>query len=144
MSVVSKYKRTFEELEAVASKFWPSELSEIEATLSIIPLLLKTQDQFISVIGAGAPTLERLFTIIEATDLSANLFVKHLVILADYGGEMLQRVSNEFHALFPTGELHYDWHNKQQTYTFKSLPAKKLSNQSLKIDGRQLVSPRAK
>lgn len=45
------YRRTFEELEQVASKFWPSELSEIEARLSIIPLLLKTQDQFICIIA---------------------------------------------------------------------------------------------
>lgn len=44
------YKKTFEELEQVASKFWPSELSEIEANLSVIPLLLSTQDQFISII----------------------------------------------------------------------------------------------
>jgi hypothetical protein len=137
--MANKYRRSFEELEKVASKFWPSELSEIEATLSVIPLLLKTQDQFVSVIGTGAPTLERLFTIIEATDLSANLFVKHLVILADYGGEMLQRVSTEFYTLFPEGELHYDWHGKQQTYIFKALPTKKLSNKALKIDGKQLL-----
>ncbi|MGH7457088.1 MAG: restriction endonuclease, partial [bacterium] len=35
------YQKTFDDLEKVASKFWPSELSEIEAKLSIIPLLLK-------------------------------------------------------------------------------------------------------
>ena len=45
------YKKTFEELERAASKFWPSELSGIEAKLSILPLLLKTQDQFISIIS---------------------------------------------------------------------------------------------
>ncbi len=45
MSTIKRnYKRTFEELEQVASKFWPTELSALEAKLSVIPLLLKTQD----------------------------------------------------------------------------------------------------
>lgn len=45
------YQRTFEQLEEVASKFWPSELSEMEAKLSAIPLLLETQDQFIHILS---------------------------------------------------------------------------------------------
>ena len=89
----AKYRKTFEELEQVASKFWPSELSEMEAKLSIIPVLLTTQDQFISIVSVETPNLDRLFDIIEASSLSANLFLKHLVILADYGGEMLERVA---------------------------------------------------
>lgn len=127
-SLKKKYRKTFEELEEVASKFWPSELSEMEAKLSVIPLLLKTQDQFISIISVETPNLDRLFDVIEASCLSSNLFLKHLVILADYGGEMLQRVSNEFSALFPTGELCYLRGGKQQSYSFKALPNKKFSN----------------
>ncbi|MGE5443174.1 MAG: hypothetical protein ACM3SR_01055 [Ignavibacteriales bacterium] len=86
---VRKYQKTFEELEQVASKFWPSELSEMEAKVSIIPLLLKTQDQFISIISIETPELDSLFDIVKASSLSPNLFLKHLVILADYGGELL-------------------------------------------------------
>lgn len=133
------YRKTYDELEKVASKFWPSELSEVEANLSIIPLLLRTQDLFISVIGTGAPTLDRLFTVIEASDLQANLFLKHLVILADYGGEILERVSTEFPNLFPNGELHYIWRRNQLTYPFKALPKRKFSNKALKIDGKELL-----
>ena len=136
---VKTYRKTFEELEQVASKFWPSELSEVEAKLSIIPLLLETQDLFISLIGAGAPTLDRLFAVIEASDLPSNLFLKHLAILADFGGEMLQRVSNEFATLFPNGELGYTWREEQWSYPFKALPKRKFSNKSLKIDGRELL-----
>ena len=99
--LTKKYRRTFEDLEEVASKFWPAELSELEAKLSVIPLLLETQDQFISVISVETPDLGRLFKIVEASSLSANLFLKHLVILADFGGEPLQRVSREFEMLFP-------------------------------------------
>jgi hypothetical protein len=132
------YNRTFEELEKVASKFWPSELSETEAKLSVIPLLLKTQDQFISIISVKARDLDKLFEIVEASTLPANLFLKHLVILADFGGEMLQRVSNEFKILFPDGKLNYYWQGEQRSYTFKALPTQKFSNKTLKIDGKEL------
>lgn len=132
------YAKTFEQLEAVASKFWPAELSEIEAQLSVIPILLETQEQFIHIISIETSSLDNLFNLVELANLPANLFVKHLVILADFGGEMLKRVSNEFNSLFPTGKLTYQWNGKQQTYEFKALPKKKFSNQSLKIDGKEL------
>jgi hypothetical protein len=133
------YQRTFEELEAVASRFWPAELSELEAKLSVIPLLLETQDQFISVISVKTPDLDGLFNILEASSLPANLFLKHLAILADFGGEPLQRVSREFEMLFPEGKLSYYWQGKPHSYTFRSLPHLKFGNQTLHIDGRHLV-----
>jgi hypothetical protein len=136
----TNYAKTFEQLEAVASKFWPAEFSEIESTLSIIPLLLQTQDQFINIISVETPNLERLFTIVEASSFPANLFLKHLVILANFGGEMLQRVSAEFQTLFPSGELHYLWHGEQRTYKFSALPEKKFSNKALNIDGKELFN----
>jgi hypothetical protein len=132
------YRRTFEQLEKVASKFWPSELSEMEAKLSAIPLLIKTQDQFIHILSIETDELDKLFDIIEASSLPANLFVKHLVILADFGGEMLKRVSREFELLFPGGKLNYLWRGQQRSYAFKALPAQKFSNTSLKIDGKRL------
>ncbi len=132
------YQRTFEELEQVAAKFWPAELSEREAKLSVVPLLLRTQDQFISILGIETRELDKLFEIVEASSLSANLFLKHLVILADFGGEMLQRVSREFSLLFPEGKLNYYWLGKPQSYVFKALPDQALSNKNLHIDGREL------
>ncbi len=134
----TNYAKTFEQLESVASKFWPTELSEIESQVSIIPLLLKTQDQFISILSVETPCLDKLFTIIESSSLPANLFLKHLVILADFGGEMLQRVSAEFEMLFPEGELNYFWHGEQRKYKFMALPQQKFSNKALKIDGKEL------
>lgn len=134
------YAKTFEQLESVASKFWPAELSEIESKLSVIPLLLKTQDQFINIISVETPSLEKLFTVIESASLPANLFLKHLVILADFGGEMLQRVSAEFDALFPSGELRYFWRGEQRTYKFSALPTHKFGNKALKIDGKELLN----
>ncbi|WP_013321366.1 DpnII family type II restriction endonuclease [Gloeothece verrucosa] len=133
------YRRTFEELEKVASKFWPSELSEQEAKLSIIPLLLETQDQFISILSIEVRDLDNLFDVVQASTLPANLFLKHLVILADFGGEPLQRVSSEFNTLFPEKKLSYIWRGEQRSYTFRALPIRSFNNKNLKIDGKKLV-----
>lgn len=136
----TNYAKTFEQLEEVASKFWPPELSEIESKLSIIPLLLETQDEFINIISVKTPSLEKLFTVIESATLPANLFLKHLVILADFGGEMLQRVSAEFETLFPSSELHYLWLGEQRTYTFVAVPNRNFNNKTLRIDGKELFN----
>ncbi|HQP99421.1 MAG TPA: restriction endonuclease [bacterium] len=136
-----KYRRTFEQLDEVASKFWPPELSRSEADLSVLPILLKTQDQFISILSIQTSDLEDLFRIIEASNLPANLFLKHLAILADFGGELLQRVSREFRKIFADGTLQYHWQEEKQPrlYTFRSMPHQVLNNKSLHIDGRHLT-----
>lgn len=106
---------------------------------------METQDQFTSILSVSVQTLEDLFTIIEASDLPANLFVKHLVILADFGGEMLKRVSNEFINLFPDGKLNYYWKEQQITYKFKTFDPlsqkqkPKFSNEKLKICSEDLI-----
>jgi hypothetical protein len=132
------YRRTYEELEQVASKFWPSELSELEAEISVIPLLLKTQDEFTALLSVPSKSLEKLFEIVESSTLKPNLFLKHLVLLADFGGEMLQRVSREARTLFPNKRISYLWQGQQYIYDFKVFPTKGFSNASLRIDGKRI------
>jgi hypothetical protein len=128
--------------------FWPAELSQKEAELSIIPKLLETQDDFIAILAVKVPDIDRLFQIIDASKLPANLFLKHLVVLADFGGEMLQRVNREFQALFPNSELNYLWNGELRTYRFKALPLRGsrdrnsirvLNNDALGISGKILL-----
>ena len=126
------YKRSLEELRQVASLFWPDELAQKATAISILPLLLETQDDFISILRVSVKNLDGLFNILMASTLSANLFLKHLVILADFGGEMLQRINNEFSSLFPTRKLEFLWNEQPQTYQFKVLPVSgKLTNKKI-------------
>ena len=46
----TRYNRTLTELEANACKWWPENLVMLEAESSIIPTLVRTQDQFISIL----------------------------------------------------------------------------------------------
>jgi len=139
----SKYKRTVEELRKLASMFWPSELSQKEAEISIIPKLLETQEQFISIIGTDFPDLPTLFKAVELAKLTPNLFVKHLVVLADFGGEPLMRLNSRFHELFPEGKFKYVRNGSVHTYTFKTLPITgSLNNDRLGISGKKLLEKR--
>ncbi len=144
-----KYKKTLADLEKVAIKWWPKELEAQVAKTSVIPKLLETQDQFIAVLKLAGERPEQIFGVIEAGSLSANLFLKHLVVLADYGGELIKRLGKEFVDIFPpetkgkgkTEKRFFDFlfNGKTHRYEFKALPVQGLSNAKLKIDGDAIV-----
>jgi len=140
------YRRTVEELEQVASKFWPRELSQQEAEISILPVLLETQADFISILGVPVADIESVFRVVDSSTLSANLFLKHLVVLADFGGEMLQRVNRQFGSLFSTGKMIYLWNSSATTerreYHFNVLPVGTLNNDKLGLSGKTLLIKR--
>src|SRR5262249_55692604 len=119
------------------------ELSKQEVELSIIPKLLETQDAFTAILSVPVADLENIFSIIDESSLSANLFLKHLAVLADFGGEPLQRISDEFNDLFPNGKLIYLWSAQNQVetreYTFRELPYKRMSNATLGLTGKKLL-----
>ncbi|QTA90705.1 hypothetical protein [Desulfonema magnum] len=136
------YRRSVDELRKLASMFWPSELSEQAAKISVIPVLLKTQDQFIAILSVPVPSLQNLFKIVTASSFSGNLFLKHLVILADFGGEQLQRINSNFKRLFPSGKIDYLWNNASHTYKFQELPVSHLTNARLGLAGKKLFKKR--
>jgi hypothetical protein len=141
MLIVSQnYKRTVEELRQLASMFWSSELSKQEAELSIIPKLLETQEQFIAILSISVSSLDGLFQIVDSSNLPANIFLKHLIVLADFGGEMLQRLNSQFSSIFPLKRLDYLWNLQNYSYNFQILPVRGgLTNSKLGISGKKLL-----
>jgi len=143
------FRRTLEELETKAVKWWPKELEAEVAAQSAVQLLLATQEKFLSILKLSGKSTEQIFAVLEASELSANLFLKHLVTLADYGGEAIQRLGREFTVVFPldTGNnQHYFeyFHNgKRHKYTFESLPIRGSGNSKLQLDGVAISKPMA-
>jgi hypothetical protein len=140
-------KRTIEELEKKAVKWWPSELTKKETATSIIPILLSTQDKFISILKLSKEKPTQVFEVLDAAKFPANLFLKHLVVLADFGGEQIQRLNLNFAGLFPVQEnfkprcFEFFWHENKHTYCFTGLPiGGVLNNSKLGIDGNSLSS----
>lgn len=140
-----KYSRDIHELEANAEKWWPKALEAQVAGVSAIPKLIATQEQFISILKLSGKTPLQIFDVLGASQLSANLFLKHLVVLADYGGEMIKRLGREFAEVFPFDPktkryyMQYIMAEKSHRYDFQMLPVKGLGNTKLKIDGAAIA-----
>jgi hypothetical protein len=74
------YRKTVEQLREFASIFWPSDLSQEEAKLSILPKLLETQEQFIAILifGMKKITLINLLSCL----VEVNSQIINLVLMA--------------------------------------------------------------
>jgi hypothetical protein len=135
-----KYNRTIKELEEHACKWWPDYLIEIQDKVSVLPKLLATQDKFISIlILAKQSDPDILFNVMNSVKFSYNLFLKHLMVLTDFGSEPLQRINRDFSAYFPSKKFIYLTNGKEITYNFKGLPVKgSLTNTKMKTDVKGL------
>ena len=131
-----RYERTLEDLEQRACKWWPREVREEAQRISILHTLLDTQEKFISVLKlTDKYDAKKLFDILDASNFAYNLFLKHLIVLTDFGSEPLQRVNKNFADMFPTGKLEYNIGVGKKRYIFASLPINGvLNNRRMRID----------
>lgn len=134
--------RKIEELEANALKFWPEKIAELERNSSIIPKLIETQDKFISLLNiADAEPFAWKKVLSTSKQLSANLFLKHLIVLSDVGGEKLMRFKKELPKIFDDDTMEFVWNEDTYTYKFQTLSGKKTwNNTHLMVDGVGLAT----
>jgi hypothetical protein len=137
---MSKYARTLAELKEKAVLFWPREIIEREASVSILPLLLKTQDKFISILKLSDSAPDSWKKLVDVSEeIKGNLFLKHLMVLSDLGGEALNKLP-PLNKYFKDGKMNYVWREKKYTYQFKVIHEKvPLANASLRADGKSLL-----
>jgi len=133
--------RLYNELKSQAVNFWPLELAEKEKDASIIPRLIETQEKFISLLHVADSNPHAWKEILpKTTQLPANLFLKHLIILTDVGGEPLMRFKTELPSVFGQHTMSFTWQEKPYKYTFKTLGDKTAwSNKRLAVDGSGLA-----
>lgn len=134
MNGASKYTRTPEDLRRRASLYWPRELSAGEAEV-VIARLLQTQEQFLGILSIADREPTSWKQVLSSCSLAPNLFLKHLVVLADVGGEIINRIT----PLKQTQTLHFRWKNEEWEYHFKCAHNQKMSNSRLKIDTENLL-----
>jgi hypothetical protein len=135
--------RTIDQIEEEAVKWWPKDLSSDPES---IRLLVSTQDKFLSLLKVSRNDPEGFLNLIRASDLPSNLVLKHLCLLADYGGEKIKRLAKEFNKLFSTGTLEYSFEGKKGVWKFskdiRSKPGALLSNSALGLDGEGILKPK--
>lgn len=127
--------RKIEDLEASALKFWPTTLSQREQAASIIPKLLESQEKFIGILYIADKTPSAWTAALTLTNsMPANLFLQHLVVLSDMGGEPLKRCRANIQSFFPNGTMTYRWKDNKHSHTFRSLATcKAWTNKALGI-----------
>ncbi len=135
--------RDINDLENHAFKFWPTVLTEREQTTSIIPKLIESQDKFIGILYVADALPVAWKDVLRATDgMPANLFLKHLMVLSDVGGEKLERFRTNILNFFPDGRMTFYWRDTEYIYEFQSLDiCNTWSNKKLYVDGAGLVRP---
>lgn len=144
---MTSYNRDIDELKTHATMWWPEELKQKNALANVLPLLLKTQDDFLSILNLSKKKPFQLFELIKVAGYSGNLFLKHLAVLSDYGGEPIQRLGRSFTDIFPqleNGQYYFNfiWKSKTYRYEFEKLPVKGLNNKKLGLDGVGLLKER--
>lgn len=138
-----KFNRNINDLEKNAILWWPEHLNQANAAISVIPKLLQTQDDFLKIISLSKKNPYQVFNLLEASEFPANLFLKHLCVLADYGGEPIQRLGRAFSLIFQSGKgkhsIEFSWNSNNYIYDFKCLPIRGLGNKKLFIGGEGLI-----
>jgi hypothetical protein len=64
---MTNYTPTPEELQKHASRFWPKEILDKEVSASIIPVLVGTQDKFISILDIADKSPDAWKTVLYAS-----------------------------------------------------------------------------
>ncbi|SME95020.1 restriction endonuclease [Desulfovibrio gilichinskyi] len=135
--------RAIEDIEKNAVLWWPEHLNVANAKVSVIPKLLETQDDFLNIIALSKSNPYQVFELLKASKFPANLFLKHLSVLADYGGEPIQRLGRSFSQIFKQNKgkyfITFTWESNTYEYIFQALPIKGLNNTKLFIDGKGLL-----
>ena len=134
-----KYNRTLDELRGHAVLYWPEEImhaSDVDVTL---PLLIKTQKKFISILNLATKTPTSWHDAIKTTSsISESMFLKHLMVLSDLGGEALNKLT-PLENFFEKQMLKFDWNGSEHHYKFKEIHKKcSLTNSALKADAKYL------
>lgn len=142
-----RYNRNIEELRAQAVMWWPESLRQKYADASVTPKLLDSQEQFISILKLCTTSPTQVFDLIRSASFPANLFLKHLAVITDYGGEPMGRLGKSFSEIFvnrtPVGRpvMNYVWNDITHSYEFEALPVAGLNSKKLRTDGDGLQKP---
>ncbi|MCL2721436.1 MAG: hypothetical protein FWD47_08875 [Treponema sp.] len=133
--------RDVEDLANNSYKFWPENIANLEREISIIPKLLHTQEKFISLLKIANANPFSWKPALQTSTFSANIFLKHLMVLSDIGGERLKRLKKEMSIFFPSHSIKFLWNESEYTYCFQTITDKKnWDNTTLRVDGKGLSS----
>lgn len=129
----SIYQRRPEDLKARASLYWPQELREKAVSTQVMTRLLETQETFVSILKVADASPTSWEQVLSGCSLAPNLFLKHLMILADVSGEILKRVTP-----LKQGVMQYVWKGTSYDYEFQGISQRSVNSSLLKVGAKHL------
>jgi hypothetical protein len=136
VSASGVYKRTPEALKEHAVLFWPRELSSGSPENEALSLLLETQDKFLGILLVADRKPTSWKQAVESSSLSPNLFLKHLAILSDVGGEILKRLTP---LKGSPSQMTFEWRGESYNYCFQCVHKERVDNAKLGIKLREVL-----
>lgn len=131
--------RTLKSLQAAAIRHWPQELREKIREESILDSLLDTQEKFLAVLRVATDTPESWESVLDhCRNFPKKLFLKHLLVLSDVGGEALNKLP-PLSRYIRGGILLIPWREGIYEYEFMEIGEPcTLNNSALKVDEKSL------
>lgn len=136
---MAEFKRNILEIAQNAVLHWPDEVLDIAASKSSLPKLLATQNEFLAILlAANAEPDSWKRALLDNKNIYPNLFLKHLMVLSDLGGEALNKLPPLVN-YFDTGVMIYIWDGQEHSYKFQEINTKcTLTNTALRVDAKKL------
>jgi len=141
--MTKKYQRDIKALRAAAVLHWPPELLDEAAKVSALPTLLKTQDSFLSILKIADATPEAWKSALQTSrTITPTLFLKHLMVLSDLGGEALNKLP-PVGRYFEGDVLKFSFAGSHARYRFQRIHEQvALTNAALGVGSTEMLSPR--
>jgi hypothetical protein len=138
---MKKFNRTLDELRGQAVLHWPKELLERLSEVSPLHKVLATQEKFLGLLKVADKSPTAWPEVLKHTELPGNIFLKHLMILADLGGEALNKLV-PLDRYFADKKMVFHWQGKDYEYDFSGATGKTpLTNGALNVDSASLSKP---
>ena len=134
--------KSVENLQENAVKWWPKEILATAESSSSIGLLKKTHSDFLSLLVNIPSDVEKVRDYLNSIPMSFNVFLKHLLILADFGGEKIQRIHLDRMELFESDKgFLFSLGGSEYFMTVEAfLSSKAVTNSKLQVDGKKIFS----
>ena len=141
---MADYRRTLSKLRKQAVLHWPPEILKTAGDSAVLPLLLATQENFLALLksATASPTAWRNALPHSSFASGETVFLKHLMVLSDLGGETLNKLG-ALKSHCPRGMMKFWWKGTLCEYKFKVIGKKTaLTNSALKVDAKGMHAPR--
>lgn len=138
---MNQYKRTIEDLKANAVMHWSKDMLQKADAHSAMPILLETQDEFIALLTIASKSFNSWENVLkESENLTPSIFLKHLMVLSDLGGEALNKLK-PLSDSFPEHRMVFQFNGQEVNYDFKEIGNEcSLTNSALKVDAKNVMN----